>query len=588
MNAHRVDPAMVEENKTIVRITWSKNEDSVEKKSIAHITLTADYESQLQMASALCWLCTAIRYSPSKKLSTSCAFAACNNDSIHITQGSLQGPQEALSVEACWHTLFPHGVIARGFPIRQRIKGRGLEIPISDMLRIGRCLSFVEYDGGLIGQGLGLLFIPVSEIPDDDALQWHFVKRGQRSLKEQLISNIFASEKIKSWYKTLDPRELTTRRCFLGWAESANVVIGTEEYFTNKVDWSGAQTVPPMLYVRSHGVAIGTGGLGFATATATLGLTPTSMPSSLTFPLNKDIYDILADGTDDYVLIYDNEEKRGWYLPQASVVLYIAHIVIERRHYRLLDGEEEVKLGFASPSPDGAAEALNILKASLDFRVKKGHRVADFADTIRTIWHEVDTVATGLESARGELAKTGNTAPKYLYGVEFLDVIQQERSMRVMQTKVKQHWAHLTKDQPVVLFCKSFGQAIVPTQQGGLCEVWREVPPRENYLATMGLAVSYLLKRHDAGREGTFLAEGLHWMHKGVLVCTHDNDGPSSRPIMHAQTLNSTKKPKRDKAIRQIMESYKESCFIFSDHKSRTCSSKVYGTSQAQRVSLPK
>jgi hypothetical protein len=579
---------MVEENKTIVRLTWSKDEDSIENHSIAHITLTADYETQLQMASALCWLCTAIRYSPSEKISTSRAFAVGNYDSIRITQESLKDPQEALTVEACWHTLFPHGVIAHGFPIRQRIKGRGLEISISDMLRIGRCLSFVEYDGGLIGQGLGLLFVPVSEIPDDDALQWHFVKRWRRSLKEQLISNIFASENIKTWYKTSDIRELTTRRCFLGWAERANVVIGTEEYSTNKIDWSGAETVPPMLYVRSHNVTIGTGGLGFVTATATLGLTPTSMPSSLTFPLNKDVYDILADGRDDYVLIYDNEEKRAWYLPQASVVLYVAHIVIERRHYRLLDGEEEVKLGFARPSPDGAAEALSILKASLDFQVKKGHRVVDFADTIRHIWHEVDTVATGLESARGELEKTGYTAPKYLYGVEFLDVIQQKRSMRVVHTQVKQHWAHLTKDQPVVLFCKSFGQAMVPAQRGGLCTVWKEVPPRENYLATMGLAVSYLLKRHDAGREGTFLAERLYWMRKKVLVCGHNSGDPNSRSIMHTQTLTSPRKPKRDKEIRQIMESYKESCFIFSDDRQRTCSSQLNGTRQVQRVGLLK
>jgi hypothetical protein len=562
---------MVEENKTIIRLTWSKDEGSIESHSIAQITLTAEYETQLQMASALCWLCTAIRYSPSEKISTSNAFAAFNYDSIRITQGSLTDPQEAFSIEACWHTLFPHGVIARGFPIRQRTKGRGLEIPISDMLRIGRCLSFVEYEGGLIGQGLGILFVPVSEVLDDDALQWHFVKRDRKSLKGQIISKILTSERIITWYKTLDLQELTTRRCFLGWAGRANVVIGTEEYSTNRIDWSGAETVPPVLYVRSHNVTIGTGGLGFVTATASLGLTPTSTPSSLTFPLNKDVYDILADGMDDYVLIYDNEEKRGWYLPQASVVLYIAHIIIERRHYRLFDGEEEVKLGFARPSPDGAAEALSILKASLDFQVKKGHRVVDFADTIRNIWHEVDTVATGLESARRELEKMGNKAPKYLYGVEFLDVIQQKRSIKVVHTQVKQHWAHLTKDEPVVLFCKSFGQAIVPAQQGGLCTAWKEVPPRENYLATMGLAISYILNRHDAGREGTFLAESLHWLHNNDLVCRHNSNDPSSRSIMHTQTLRSTRRPKRDKEIRQIMKSYQESCFIFSDERPRLC-----------------
>jgi hypothetical protein len=77
------------------------------------------------------------------------------------------------SAGACWHTLFSHGVIAKGFSAAPRKEGKGLEISFADMAMLGKSISFVKYDGGLVVEGLRSLLIPVTELPEDGTLQWH-------------------------------------------------------------------------------------------------------------------------------------------------------------------------------------------------------------------------------------------------------------------------------------------------------------------------------------------------------------------------------------------------------------------------------
>lgn len=62
-------------------------------------------------------------------------------------------------------------MIAKQFTIASRYKGKGLEISFADMALLSKCLSFVEYENGLIAHGLKSVLIPVEEIPEDSALQ---------------------------------------------------------------------------------------------------------------------------------------------------------------------------------------------------------------------------------------------------------------------------------------------------------------------------------------------------------------------------------------------------------------------------------
>jgi len=312
------------------------------------------------MASALSWISAAVRHS-------SYNVVAYSSTSISSKASIGASPSIAICLEElkplqregpCWYPLLPHAVIAKGFPIRERTVGKGLEISFADMTLLSQSMSFTEYSQGLVVEGLRSVLIPMERLLQDDAVQWHLeYKRHQKLPKKRSVSDILAGHRFSNWYKAQDSTKLTEKRCFLGWAEQVAVVIGTAEYSTTEIYYSGALPAPKKCNVKINRISMEASGFGLFGAKGSKSWHTTSVPSKITLELDKDIYDTLADEYLTRLIIYDTEGRISWLLPQPSVMLYMIHKIIARRRYQLFDSEKEVDFRFASPVADGAAEA---------------------------------------------------------------------------------------------------------------------------------------------------------------------------------------------------------------------------------------
>jgi hypothetical protein len=486
------------------------------------------------------------------------------------------GPLESVPPsKTCWRGLFPYGVIAKGFPIRRRLEGKGLEISFANMALISRCLSFVEYENGLIAHGLTSILIPMNELPQDDALQWHLEdKTKQDSYRLARISQVLRLHLIRDWHKELQPDRLVTRRCFLGWAENAKVVFGTKGYHP-QFEWSGARQSPTKNHVTSYGFTFSYGFLGIQ-AQGMVTKTPMAAKSSIKSKQDQDVYDILAKGNDHHVLVYDTSMKLGYYLPQVSVALQLAHSRVIKCGYRLYKGElattEDESFMFANPGADGNAEACLALKECFNLTVRKDQREEhsakeSFIEFFRKEWHILSDIAEGLDSADTDFQMTGHVAPKYIHGVEVMDATNMEGLMNIKRVKINQPWGHLTSEQPVVLLSKNLPPAIT-SESHHLCKTWTNVPPGKNYLVTTGLIAQSFLERQTDG-----LAQGLDWDGRSSLLELHQEG--SHAPVFHSQKLRSRRKPHPNESIRNQIQCHLGSAFVFGDGSENKCNDKI-------------
>ena len=90
--------------------------------------------------------------------------------------------------ESCWIPLFKRGVLARGFPVLNRVKGYGLELPLSLMTFVAKAESVIENQGRIfVLMGPHWISRPISTttwFPEEQKqhhqqeTQWHLEKVG--------------------------------------------------------------------------------------------------------------------------------------------------------------------------------------------------------------------------------------------------------------------------------------------------------------------------------------------------------------------------------------------------------------------------
>lgn len=569
------------------------------KESLQHLELhfKAPHNLQLELLCALSWLSSAFRTS---------SRAAVQYSSVAIDifdrEGGTQTPKERPSLGnmnqiirvmpenledcpsiSCWHPLFPKGVIAKGFPIAARTEGKGLEISFADMALITGCLGFVSHENGLIAHGLKSVLIPILEIEDGDAIQWHFEdKTKQGNGRIARISQTLRREKILHWHQELSPERLINRRCFLGWAETANIVLGTRKYQSEfgTFKQSGASQSPRNFVNKTYAFTFSGSFMGWVTVQGSHERTRTAMKASLVLSPNQHLYDTLAASYNDLVIFYDNASKLAWCLPQACIVLHMAHTFVSTRGYELFNGAQPFDVErnssiFASPSPDGAAAACLALKSCSELTVRKGVNQSgpieeSFSEIISRIWHNLTNIGEALDGAEADFQIAGHVAPKYLHGVEMIDAANSKTPIRFKMVQVNQPWAHLTSEQPIVLFSKNIPPAIIPSCEN-LCESWATVPPRQNYLVAMGIAARVFLERRDDG-----LAKGLEWRSNRQLVQCHKHQ--QRTPIYHSQTLELNRKPRSNGPTLHSIKQYPNSCLIFGKGKEKACLEALNGS----------
>lgn len=477
----------------------------------------------------------------------------------------------------CWHPLIPHAVIAKGFPIRHRKAGKGLDISFADMALLSQSMSFTEYDEGLIVEGLRSVLIPMEFLHQDDAIQWHLeYKRQKKAPKKRSISQIFATAPVPEWYKSQEPDELFHKRCFLGWTEEVSVMIGTLEFSGPRVYRSDAGPPPRTRRVKSHNISMGASCLGIVGANGSKTWEEASMPSSVTLEIHKDIHDTLADDSNATVLIYDPGEKTAWLLPQPSVVLYLTHKILAKRKYQLFDGDRETEFKFAEPGRDGAREASYILHEIIDFKVQKSSKFReDLSKTVKQICYQLDVLGDRLALATSEFERIGGGEGNNLYGFELNEMLGMTTSINIKQVRIEQPWTHVVRKRGIVLFCAGFGQAIVPATRSleKLCATYQRVPPNRNLLATTGAVLHAFLEPLDQGPPGCTLGRRVEWLQDKFLLQSHTHGQRTS--VFHEQSLQIVENSAPDPSMLGSLGCYLSSGFIFTGHRSRVACSEV-------------
>ncbi|EDN93779.1 predicted protein [Sclerotinia sclerotiorum 1980 UF-70] len=284
------------------------------------------------------------------------------------------------------------------------------------MVGLAGCLSLVMCDGGLAPNGLNSVLIPVEELLEDDAIQWHYCQKTAKCSKSR-SSTFEIVEETGKWHKELNPGRLINRRCFLRWVPEASIVVGTKRYPGKEMNWSTAERIPDSRQIASYAFTMGTSGLDFATGKVSFSLTTSSMPSSIISKTEKDIHEILTDGENDTVLMYDSEKEIAWYLPQSCVVLFLVRARITNHHWEVFKGNKITHLELAEPGSGGSA-ANEALKANLNLHLKKQnsqpaeqYREETVGSLIKAIWQALDDIGMGLRSAQREFSKAKEGPP---------------------------------------------------------------------------------------------------------------------------------------------------------------------------------
>ncbi|KAF4626150.1 hypothetical protein G7Y89_g12011 [Cudoniella acicularis] len=541
-------------------------------RSIEKITIIATHAIHSQIISILVWICAAVRPSTNSEIMLSSAVIETSQkkdgtSKLSIRMSALEGTPQGGGT--CWHSILPYGVIAKGFRIRDRKQGQGLEISFADMALLSHALDFVEVEGGLVLHGLQSLLIPIEELRDDNALQWHYEdKRHHKKQGRRTLLKILNDNGGFQWLKELDPLQLSQRRCFLGWAEEAVVAMGTESHLSTNIRWSGAKRAPRIQHINTHTWNIGASGAGFVNASKGWVRERVAMRGRLTFDYDKDIHDTFNDDEKKHVIVYDNGTKTAWCLPQPNIVLHLVYRILLRRNYRLFDGEHPTELQAVPPDIACGGEALKILKRSLRYRVVKdetddGVVEEPLSCTIKQVWHLLNTIRDKLESVVDEFEDVGEGPPRTLYGVELSAVLLMLRGMPIRRADVHQPWVHLTSEEPLVLFCKGIGQPIIPITTDQLCRPWKTVPHGQNFLVATAAAVKYFLHQQYQGPDGSRLHANLKWLYGNSLIQSHSNHH-ERKPVSHVQYIQSVRECSLDKQLLGKVRLRRNSCFIFS------------------------
>lgn len=543
------------------------------------MAVSANYEFHIRIVSAMTWLCSAFQHSKneeihlsdvllrkveveSKEGSTATVSEKGRNCNIFLLLNPLKQLgriQETGSNNTCWHGLFRNAVIAHDYPIPAWKVAEGLEITFSNMVVWARCLKAIQYNNGLFMDGLGTMLVPIKELIEDDALQWHLIEKVSESeagfgsdLVFRSASELFQGRSSQDWHEDLELENLLHRRAFLGWTGQAEILMGTKSVHA-VLECSGAYEAKAGWghpYVKSLGAALGSSGLGILGGTIAATIEPSHISRYAYIKGPTWLDDRLRNATSSYSVIYDTSVGIAWYVSQASIILHVALFLVQSREYFLFRdrGMKEVAtIQYAQPcTHDGSAafKAIYENRKHLVFSRNPvtqgpGQHLGSFENMIENIYHSISCAKVELSSIFSSPQRGTKTAPKWILGFEWIDVAEERDIWKVKEHCTNQPWTHLAEECGLVLFCSGIGQIIAPVNANSLCEIWQRVPPHEDYLVACGPAVQCLISR-NSNACGVWLSDRVKWDLPNPLNTSFNCEPELSRS--HTQKLCSAKK----------------------------------------------
>ena len=527
------------------------------RASESHFTVyfgTSTLQELHVLIEALRWFCQAVRPYPCGQ--TERMFVSGIRESIQSHSRNIYGytikPLEVLNKKmlgesACWVEIFDRAIIAElKLPDSW---GRGLELSFEMMTQLSgvQNLIWIEdkthtpsvgKEGGYILIGFFTALVPIAQ--DAAGIQWHLEYSGERLLS---IANLDIDINAKEWLKVRDVRELSKSRCFLGWCETANVLLGTSA-LPNTMKWTGLPQRSRTLHTQGYG------------ATGQVGANPGpiqivgQVSGNWHFVSNRQRFDpagtyakAIQIASKQVALVYDASSKRGWLVPQLSLMLHLCHTYY--RYFAKQASGHEYPVPFAQLSTDGSDAAHAALLNQGDVVLFTYGDESEDKIKLRNVLVDINA----------KLADTSGTrecprGPK-VFGTELMDIIAEPGRGGLLTEIPTNHsigtWSVLTKLVDCICFCADLGLAIQPASipQNSNCQCMI-LQSERHYLAAHLRCLDLLLERHqrslDELRSSIIkISDHGNWSFNPYTSCRHENTEPFwGKPDTFLQELTRT------------------------------------------------
>jgi len=462
----------------------------------AIVAVSGSKEEVLEIAQQLAWLTAVFRIPKHGELCISdVKLKRVGGNRFMLSPLDLSPVKN--EARSCWHAIFPNGIIAHGFPIPPREQKFGLELPFELMVTLSGVLYPIEYYKGVILKGRSTALIPTGE--DQSSTQWHFVSSGSKD-KQLLLDSIPIS--VSKGFETLDLDRLRKARTFLGYCRNAEIHLGTVESNYKNIMRSGTKPEKPRVNIATKlSILIGSSG-SFAFSLGTELTLPRSLRAT-TMALNLPLRDRLRRARNQPLILYDTETKRGWLVPELSVVLHIAHAQIAQQPD--LKSEELDRSGYAEISGDGGQAASAAISRACEVMLcdeDVDGRPLFFRDMVNKILIALESrkelrINRKDTSGGRQLIRSGLCGWDFADFVNF-DYLHQSREVSIDRS-TGGSWNRIASQNPdmIVLFCRNLGEIIKPKEAEKVCGSLAPLPQGRCHLIASVPCLEQLAAVHD-------------------------------------------------------------------------------------------
>ncbi|KXJ86888.1 hypothetical protein Micbo1qcDRAFT_125469, partial [Microdochium bolleyi] len=412
---------------------------------------------------------------------------------------------------SCWHRLFRHPLIARGFPIAARPPtAKGLELTLGAMAILTQARYLNIFGDKMLMKGFSQLVYPSSI--KANTIGWHL-------LSDKDDNHLSYTKGLQAGPISISLAEVEQSRHILGWCSDAELHAGASDA-SYDIEASGL----PLIQVGStlknalirRGVLVyRDNGLVMGHANSARRSMSGSYTSNLQW-LNT-----------QRVLLWDTGDKRGWLVGGLSALLHMLraylHHTAEGPHWQnFLLGNNKIEDDPKGLTSNMAAWVLT----SLQNRRKKlfSEENETLEDKIEHFYNVLDQLISyqDLHDATQDSSQ-GQRPRNLLEGWDLADFAASEDPIRprvAMIPAVGRSWVDFVRAQRVpVLFGKGFGEIIRPSPSCTIAAPWHRVPVDQYYLTSLLHSLPKCEATADASGRGMLVfGEDAVWHGPGLRL----------------------------------------------------------------------
>ncbi|KAF5642374.1 hypothetical protein F52700_3170 [Fusarium sp. NRRL 52700] len=407
----------------------------------------------------------------------------------------------------CWQALFRNPFIVRGYPILRRAEwSTGLEAPLEIMAGLAEAHQMYHSDNRIYIKGFSTMLVPTRRC--GDIICWHLLQEDG----DRRISHLAA--KSNQYEHIGGLKALENSRHVLGWCLEA-------ELFTGSNQWSHSRLIHTMLPNPGPNGALFGRHVERGRAIA---------KQLIYFKGMKDTPPVLAyDGyvrrlqtlESQFVLFWDETDKRGWLLNGTSALLHAVESF-------LTEGGQDGSRGaflFKGDDYKDLSEAHRTLSALEILNDEKYQRLPLYREgcSHTTLKSQIEDLCGILEHFIDiQLFVMKDYAPKTrprkdLEGWDFKDLVTNHNTINSRVATLNscgKGWVDFVRDlKAVTLFGRCFGDLIRPaTQRQQTCSKWASLPTGRYYIATCVSDLAKVVESHGIYPDGHIrLSKTLFW-----------------------------------------------------------------------------